>query len=120
VTLPNEQHAWWPGLKDFPARFGRAVDWQAVRRVPTLLVVGDDDVNPRGIVTSADHPSWVEGANVAGANRVERLRALHAALAERQDDVTFQALPGVKHELGPIVRSAIDFFEARARAIRSP
>jgi poly(3-hydroxybutyrate) depolymerase len=114
VTLPTEEHSWWPGLRDFEARFGRPVDWQAVRSVPTLLVVGAEDVNPRGIVASADHPSWVEGANAAGANRVERLRALHAGLARRQDDVTFEALEGVKHEIDPVVKAAIRFLGSRS------
>jgi poly(3-hydroxybutyrate) depolymerase len=113
VTLPTEAHAWWPGLKDFAARFGRPVDWDAVRAVPTLLVVGAEDVNPRGIVASSDHPNWVEGANAAGANRVERLRTLHAELAKRQDDVTFEALPGVKHEIDPVIDAAIRFLEAK-------
>lgn len=113
VTLPTDEYAWWPGLKDFEARFGRPVDWNAVRTVPTLLVVGADDVNPRGIVASADHPYWADGGNAAGGNRVERLRTLHAALAKRQEHVTFEALPGVKHEIEPVVRAAIRFLEAR-------
>ena len=113
VTLPTDRHAWWPGLANFASIFGRPVDWNAVRAVPTLLVVGAEDVNPRGIVASSDHPNWVEGANAAGANRVERLRTLHGELAKRQDDVTFQAIPGVKHEIAPIVKAAIRFFEAR-------
>lgn len=113
VTLPTEEYAWWPGLANFSAIFGRQVDWDAVRAVPTLLVVGAEDVNPRGIVASSDHPNWVEGANAAGANRVERLRTLHAELAKRLDDVSFEALPGVKHEIEPIVKAAIRFLESR-------
>jgi len=112
VTLPTEELAWWPGLKDFAQRFGHGVDWDALRAVPALLVVGEDDVNPRGIVSSQDHPSWVDGANVAGANRVERLKSLHAALAKRGADVEFEALPGVKHEIEPVVKAAIRFLEA--------
>lgn len=113
VTLPTEKFAWWPGLRDFAAHFGRPVDWKAVRAVPTLLVVGAEDVNPRGIVASSDHPNWVEGANAAGANRVERLRTLHSELEKRQDEVVFEALPAVKHELDPVVKAAIRFLEAR-------
>ena len=112
VTLPTEDHLWWPGLKDFATRFGRPVDWDGVRAVPTLLVVGAEDVDPRGIVASADHPNWVEGANTAGANRVERLRTLHAELAKRLDHVTFEALPKVKHEIEPVVKAAIRFLES--------
>ena len=113
VTLPNEDHAWWPGLKDFAVIFGRGVEWDRVRTVPTYLVVGAEDVNPRGIINSEDHPNWVEGANAAGANRVERLRTLHAQLSKRQDEVTFEALAGVRHEIDPIVKAAIGFLEAR-------
>lgn len=116
VTLPTEQYAWWPGLANFAAVFGRPVDWKAVRVVPTYLVVGEDDVNPRGIVASSEHPYWAEGANAAGANRVERLRSLHAELAKRQDDVTFEALPRVRHEIDPVVSAAIRFLEARQAA----
>lgn len=119
VTLPTEEHAWWVGLKDFAARFGRPVDWNAVRLVPTLLVVGAEDVNPRGIIASSDHPNWVEGANAAGANRVERLQTLHAELAKRQDDVALEALPGVKHDIEPVVKAAIRFLEARQPARRA-
>lgn len=113
VTLPTEDHAWWPGLRDFPAIFGAPVDWASVRAVPTLLVVGADDVNPRGIVNSADHPNWVEGANAAGAHRFERLRTLHAQLAARGCDVSHETLPGVGHVVEPIIESAIRFLDAR-------
>jgi poly(3-hydroxybutyrate) depolymerase len=112
VTLPTEDHAWWPGLRDFPSIFGAPVDWASVRAVPTLLVVGADDIDPRGIVNSADHPNWVDGANAAGTQRVERLRTLHAQLAARGCQVTHEALPGVGHVAEPIVEAAIRFLEA--------
>ena len=42
----------------------------------------------------------------AGSNRVERLKSLHAALTKRGARVTFEELPGVGHELAPVVAAA--------------
>lgn len=112
VTLPIDNHRWWPGLADFEDVFGHPVDWQALRRVPTHLVVGTEDTNPGGIVQSRDNPNWMEGATDAGANRVERLRSLHAHLQARGARVTLEELPGVGHEIGPVVRAAIRLLAA--------
>ncbi|MFT3816469.1 MAG: alpha/beta hydrolase [Rubrivivax sp.] len=111
VTLPTEDHVWWPGLRDFARIFGAPVDWDAARAVPTLLAVGAEDVNPRGIVNSADHPNWIEGANAAGVNRVERLCTLHAQLRAAACDVELELLPGVGHQVEPIVAAAIRFLD---------
>lgn len=113
VTLPVEDYRWWPGLRGFEEVFGKPVDWDAVRRVPVHLVVGADDTHPGGIVHSADHPSWMEGADAAGANRVERLRALHAGLERRGVRATLEVLPGVGHELVPVTQAAIRFLQGK-------
>jgi len=111
VTLPTDEYPWWPGLANFPAIFGGPVRWDLVREVPIHLVVGAEDVDPRGIVHSEDHPRWIEGANAAGGNRVERLRTLHAHFEKRGAKATFEALPGVSHQVGPIVGAAIGFLD---------
>ena len=113
VTLPTEDYAWWPGLKGFDGVFGHPVRWDLVRRVPIYLIVGGDDTNPRGIVASRNHPRWIEGADAAGGNRVERLRTLHARLHDRGARVTFEELAGVGHELAPIVAAAARFLQSR-------
>ncbi len=110
VTLPSEEYRWWPGLADFERLFGRPVPWERVRAVPLHLVVGSDDTNPRGIVQSQESPNWVEGAAAAGSNRVERLRTLHAQLKQRGARVTLEELPGVGHELEPVVAAAVRYF----------
>ena len=76
-------------------------------------MVGSEDVNPKGIVLSNDNPNWVEGAQEAGANRLERLRTLFAQLKQSQVPVTFEELAGIGHEVGPIVSAAIRYFGAR-------
>ena len=113
VTLPNEDHAWWPGLRDFADVFGHPVDWEAARQVPIHLIVGARDTDPNGIVRSRESPSWREGADAAGGNRVERLRSLHAQLLQKGVPATFEALEGVAHESGPVIEAAIRFLRAR-------
>lgn len=117
VTLPTEEHAWWPGLRDFADVFGRPVDWDAARRVPVHLIVGAEDTDPNGIVRSRESPSWREGADAAGANRVERLRSLHAQLNAKGVAASFEALEGVAHEAGPVVEAAIRFLRGRPRRL---
>ncbi len=114
VTLPSEEYRWWPGIEDFEAIFGKPLPWEGLRMVPLHLVVGSDDTNPRGIVQSKENPNWVEGAAAAGANRVERLRTLHAQLKQRGARVTLEELEGVGHELEPVVAAAVRYFRGLA------
>ncbi len=107
VTLPVDDYRWWPGLADFEEVFGHAVDWESLRQVPVHLIVGALDTNPGGIVQSKRDPNWVEGAGAAGGDRVERLKSLYAHLRRIGARVTLQELPGVGHELGPVVQAAI-------------
>ena len=109
VTLPVGDYKWWAGLADFERIFGRPVPWDRVCEVPVHLIVGARDTNPVGIVQSKDDPNWVEGAAAAGNNRVERLKTLHARLSQRNARATFEELPGVAHEIGPVVQAAIRF-----------
>lgn len=111
VTLPSKEYAWWPGLADFERIFGRAVDWAALCRVPAHFIVGAMDTNPNGIVQSKESPNWREGAGVAGANRVERIRSLHDQLRALGAQVSFEQLDGVAHELEPMVRAAVRFLK---------
>jgi len=114
VTLPEPQHGWWAGLADFEARFGRPVDWAALRRLPILLVAGALDTDTRGTVQSPDHPYWVEGADAAGSNRVERMRSLRESLGRAGVAADYEEIPGAGHEVGPAVEAAIRFLEGRA------
>jgi poly(3-hydroxybutyrate) depolymerase len=114
VTLPDARLRWWAGLADFETRFGRPVDWDALRQVPVHLVVGAADTDPAGTIGSPDHPLWVEGADTAGANRVERLHTLHSQLLALQCKATLETLPGVGHVVDPAVAAAIRFFGAHS------
>lgn len=111
VTLPVTDYRWWPGLGDFEAVFGRPVPWDALKQVPVHLVVGANDTNPGGTIQSKDHPNWVDGACAAGGNRVERLKSLHEHLKRVGASASYEELPGVGHEMGPVAQAAISFLE---------
>ena len=117
VTLPTTKFQWWAGLRNFEDIFGMPVPWDHIRTVPVHLLVGSDDVNPKGIVLSTDNPNWIEGAHEAGANRLERLRTLFEQLKQSQVQVTFEELAGIGHEVGPIVNAAIRYFGARIHMV---
>lgn len=115
VTLPDTRHRWWAGLADFEERFGRPVDWEALRRVPVHVAVGVLDTDTSGTVQTPDHPNWVEGADVAGRSRVDRARSLGEHLRRAGVEAGYEELPGAGHEVGPAVGAAIRFLEGRAR-----
>ena len=116
VSLPDERYPWWAGLKDYEAVFGRPVPWAQMRKVPLHLLVGSNDVNPKGIIQGSTDPRWVEGADSAGANRLERVRTLYAQLQEHGMQVSLAQLDGVGHQVGPIAGAAIEFLSSTERA----
>ncbi|MFZ3285531.1 MAG: alpha/beta hydrolase [Telluria sp.] len=116
VSLPDERHAWWAGVKDYDAVFGRPVPWAHMRQVRLHLVVGGNDINPKGIIQGRADPRWVEGADSAGANRLERVRSLYVQLREHGMQVSLAQLDGVGHQVGPIAGAAIEFLSRAERA----
>lgn len=113
VTLPVDDHPWWVGLRDFAQLFGHPPDWAVIRQVPIHLLVGQADTDPAGIIQSAVNPYWMEGAETAGANRVERLRTLHRRLIDAGCRASLEEIPDVGHQLEPITERAAVFFRQR-------
>ncbi|KAJ6485733.1 poly hydrolase [Mycena sanguinolenta] len=84
----KEKEEKWPkGLRDVQAVFGRGVDWDEVRKVKLLVVVGDRDTDPSGIGKD----------EVAGRNRLERAKYLHAALVARGAAAELIVVEGMAH-----------------------
>jgi poly(3-hydroxybutyrate) depolymerase len=98
VTLLDWNHDWWVGLRDFEARFGRPVDLAAMRRVAVQMVVGGDDTETWEIVTKPTDPGWMDGADLAGGNRQERLRSLRDSFESHGIAVRHDIVPGLGHE----------------------
>ena len=109
VTLPDQQYAWWAGVKDYEAIFGRPVPCEQMRSVPLHLVVGKDDLNPKGMIQDRSSRRWIDGADAAGVNRVERLNTLYDHLAQHGMQVSIERLDGVRHQVEPIAAAACVF-----------
>jgi dienelactone hydrolase len=110
VTLLDGSKRWWPGIAGAERLFGRPVDIDAVRRVPVHLVVGADDVDGAGIRREPGGRYWVEGANDAGATRIERIAALRSSLEANGVNVRHDLVPGVAHSHAGVAGHVAAFF----------
>jgi poly(3-hydroxybutyrate) depolymerase len=109
VTQLDDSLPWWLGTRDFEQRFGRPVDLDALRRVPVLMVVGDQDVETWEIDNPGE-PNWMDGAEQAGETRIDRLRTLGRNFTAHGIDVRFVLVPGVAHRGSLTLPPVRDFF----------
>lgn len=110
ITLPDPTQPWWIGVRDFEARFGQPVAWDALADIALHLVVGAEDTNPKGMIQSPAHPYWMPGADALGSTRVARLQHLRDAMKKVNGNVRYEELGGVRHEMAPLVDAAQHFF----------
>ncbi|MFC3053244.1 alpha/beta hydrolase [Kordiimonas pumila] len=111
VTRIDDTHDWWVGTKDFASIFGAPIDLATLQKVATQLVVGESDIDTKHITHCPSSPHWIKGANDAGKNRVERLKALHKNWQENGLKSELTILPKVAHTLQPLAQCAADFFK---------
>ncbi|MCW5604281.1 MAG: alpha/beta hydrolase [Burkholderiales bacterium] len=111
VTLPDPGRPWWSGISDATRIFGLPVDVGALRAVPVHLVVGAEDLGTERIMRKPEDRYWVEGANDAGATRIERLEALGRSLRANGVSVRHEIVPGVGHSFLGVVGRCCDFFD---------
>ncbi|WP_181158419.1 alpha/beta hydrolase [Leucobacter massiliensis] len=98
VTLCDPELPWPAGVSGLESEFGRAFDADAVARVPTNLVVGDEDTETWEISVAPGSPAYIPGVNAAGVTRITRLDALADSLRRNGNAVTVDIVPGVAHE----------------------
>ena len=111
VTLLDFDLDFWPGVRDFETVFGKPLDVAAMRRTAIQLVVGGDDTDTWEISVNPGDPSWMEGADRAGANRQDRIWALKASFEAQGIGVRHDVVPGVAHRregIIPVVEAFLD------------
>jgi poly(3-hydroxybutyrate) depolymerase len=111
ITLLDDTQPWWLGTQDLAERFGRPVDPAALRRVPVLMVAGEDDLDTWEI-NNPGESNWMDGAEKAGRTRIERLRTLEQNFRAHGIDVRFELVPGVAHRGSPLLPTVQRFFSA--------
>lgn len=110
VTLLNPDYDWWVGVRDLEARFGIRPDIEAMRRVQVQTVVGGDDNATWEITIPRESPLWMDGAELMGANRLERIEALARSFEDHGIRVRRDIVPGVAHSPFEMVDPAESFF----------
>lgn len=110
VTLLDEHYDFWPGVRDWESRFGQRIDIDAMRDVAVQMVVGGDDTDTWEITIRPGDRLWMPGADAAGANRQDRLRALRSSLEAQRIAVRHDTVPGVAHWMPGVAPAVIDFF----------
>lgn len=113
VTLPDDSRDWWVGTRDVEARFGKAIDVDAMRRVPVQLLCGAADDIPFEIYSAQEMAMSEDDYARYGRNRVERVETLRAALTGLGLDVTREYIDGVPHAFGPAMAGAMQRFFAK-------
>ncbi len=109
ITQLDDSLAWWLGTEDFEECFGRPIDLEALRNVPVLMVVGDQDVDTWEINNPGDS-NWMDGAEKTGETRIERLRTLERNFVSHGIDVRFELVPGVAHRGSLVLPPVRKFF----------
>ena len=111
VTLLDAELPWWPGVAGIEQAIGRPVDVQGLKQLPVHLIIGANDSNQGLVARGPDHPDYSPFADVAGADRHQRLAALKESLEKSGLKPGFECLDGIGHELGPLAEAASSAIE---------
>jgi pimeloyl-ACP methyl ester carboxylesterase len=118
VTLLNQDYDWWVGVRDVKARFGIEIDLEAMREVKVQTLIGSADDATWEITIPRESKLWMDGADLQGANRLERIAALADSFEAHGIAVRRDIVPGVAHSPFEMVDPAEDFFTSIVTAAR--
>ncbi len=110
VTLLDLEHDYWVGIRNLEEVFGIAPNVPAMREVAVQMVVGGDDTEEWEITITPGDRLWMEGADLAGGNRQNRMRLLKESFERQGIAVRHDVVPGVSHEGDKILPAVKDFF----------
>jgi len=98
VTLLDADRDWWVGVRDMEARFGKALDLDALREIDVQMVVGAADLEGWEITHQVGGKFYMPGANDAGNTRPERLESLRQSFIRAGVNVQLNIVENVAHE----------------------
>jgi predicted peptidase len=110
VTLLDPTRDWWVGVRNFAAQFGKPLDVEAMRRVAIHMVIGDQDKETWEITIKPEDEWWMEDANIAGANRIDRMMSLRESYERHGIQVRQDFVPGVTHDPPKVIGPVKAFF----------
>lgn len=112
VTLHSNQD-WWVGTKNIQSLFGIKLDFDTISQVPVQVIVGDQDLDSSEIMLTPVSRYWMEGANQAGENRIQRAQNLALNWQQQGIKVQFEVVPGIGHGGFDLLPQVFSFFEEK-------
>lgn len=119
VTLLDPAQDWWVGVRGAEARFGKAVDIEALRQVAVHMIVGKADLETWEITHREGGKFFMPGANSAGATRPERLESLRRSFEAAGVKAVLDVVDNVPHDGLKCVGQVQDFLAAELRKLRN-
>jgi len=119
VTLLDASRHWWVGVQGMEERFGKALNLEALRKVPVHMVVGKADLETWEITHHEGGKFYMPGANDAGKTRPERLESLSKSFEAAGVKVRLDILPNVPHNGLACVGKVQDFFAEILQNLRA-
>lgn len=120
VTLLDFDHDFWVGVRDFEKVFGKKIDLEAIRRVAVQMVIGGADLETWEITITPEDAWWMPGADLAGANRNDRMRSLKAGFERHGIKVRHDIVPGISHDDRELIAHVKAFFAEVLSEARTP
>lgn len=119
VTLLDPSQDWWVGVRGAEARFGKAVDIEALRQVAVHMIVGKADLETWEITHREGGKFFMPGANSAGATRPERLESLRRSFEAAGVKAVLDVVENVPHDGLKCVGQVQDFLAAELHKLRN-
>jgi hypothetical protein len=110
VTLLNSDYDWWVGTRNIEALFGKKINLDAMRDVRVQTLIGTEDNLTWEIAIPRDSAFWMDGADLMGENRLDRIEALAKSFETQGIRVRRDAVAGVAHEPFRVIEPAEAFF----------
>jgi poly(3-hydroxybutyrate) depolymerase len=111
VTLPDSSIEWWPGIGNMAEHFDAELNIHDVAALRLQLVIGEEDTAAEFTEFNVGSRYWTPDANVAGSNRLQRLRSLHRSLADGGIEARLDLVKDASHKIGDLLPSISDFFQ---------
>ncbi|MFK4259599.1 hydrolase [Agrobacterium tumefaciens] len=108
VTLLDPDRDFWVGTRNFETVFGKPLDLDVMRAIPVHMIIGGNDHNTWEITIKPTDRWWMDDANIAGVDRVDRIVSLKNSFEKFGINVTFDVVPDVAHDdrtMLPLVKS---------------
>lgn len=118
VTLLDRDRDFWVGVRNFEAVFGKPLDLAAMRGVPVQMVIGGADTETWEITVRPGSDLWMHDAGLAGPDRIARLQALKRSFEAEGIAVRHDVVPGIAHQVGPLIPAVEAFFADTATGSR--